>query len=244
MWRLANTSNVSTSRGRNPTFRTTDRRSNCYRVILVLMCVLTLPCIYLLSDEPNRIGEPLVRILEQRFQRVDIVHPQTLTGLIVLTGGQMRLSEAGRLARCYAHLKIVISGARGMPSVLTDFGEGIERSRIVLETRSRNTYENALYSAELIRPKLGEHWLLVTGASHMPRAIGAFRAVGLEVEPWPVYDLTSYDAQLAKVAFHEWSGLFVYWLMGRTSVLFPGPILKADMEAAAAVSSSAPPRVP
>jgi uncharacterized SAM-binding protein YcdF (DUF218 family) len=55
----------------------------------------------------------------------------------------------------------------------------------------------------------------------MPRAIGSFRKVGLEVEPWPVYDLTIPDSPQTNVALHEWLGLFAYWTLNRTSALFP-----------------------
>src|SRR5580704_17111528 len=118
-----------------------------------------------------------------------------------------RLAEAGRLARENPRLPIVISGAKGMSRVVAELGGGIDSSRVLVETRSNNTYENALYSAEMIKPKQSERWLLVTGASHMPRAIGSFRRAGFEVEPWPVYDLTVSDSGLPN-AFHEWLGLF------------------------------------
>jgi uncharacterized SAM-binding protein YcdF (DUF218 family) len=163
----------------------------------------------------------LVETLEQRFKRADTTTFKGLNGIIVLIGGDERLAEAGRLARENPELRVVISGAKGMPGAVAELGGGIESSRILLETRSSNTYENALYSAEMLRPKRGERWLLVTGASHMPRAIGSFRKAGVEVEPWPVYDLTVSDSPLTNVALHEWLGLFAYWAFDRTSALFP-----------------------
>ena len=63
---------------------------------------------------------------------------------------------------------------------------GIAHDRILLEDRSRNTIENALYSKQIAQPKPGERWLLVTSAYHLPRAIGVFRKVGFAVEPCPV----------------------------------------------------------
>ena len=39
---------------------------------------------------------------------------------------------------------------------------------------------------ELVEPKPGERWLLVTSAFHMPRSIGAFRNAGFDVEAYPV----------------------------------------------------------
>ena len=49
---------------------------------------------------------------------------------------------------------------------------GIPRARVMLETRSRNTAENAAYAKELINPKPGERWLLVTSARTCPAPSG------------------------------------------------------------------------
>jgi uncharacterized SAM-binding protein YcdF (DUF218 family) len=177
--------------------------------------------VHLLSRHANSIGSLLVRPLEQRFQRADATDFERLSGIIVLIGGDKRLAEAGRLARENPKLPIVISGAKGMSEVVAELGRGIDSSRVLVETLSNNTYENALYSAQMIKPKQSERWLLVTGASHMPRAIGSFRRAGLEVEPWPVYDLTDSGSPVINVALHEWLGLFAYWAFGRTSALLP-----------------------
>ncbi len=40
-----------------------------------------------------------------------------LTGIVVLTGGDERLAEAGRLAPFYPRLKLVIGGADGLPAL-------------------------------------------------------------------------------------------------------------------------------
>ncbi len=109
------------------------------------------------------------------------------------------------------------------------------RARVVLERRSRNTAENAAFSKDIARPKLGERWLLVTSAVHMPRAIGCFRRAGFAVEAYPVDWRTgasvaftpsrSFAAGLQRTDFaaHEWLGLLAYWASGRTSELLPGP---------------------
>src|SRR5438045_126106 len=55
---------------------------------------------------------------------------------------------------------------------------GIAPERIVIEDRSRNSYENAVFTRDLVQPKAGDRWLLVTSAYHMPRSIGLFRKVG------------------------------------------------------------------
>ncbi|MBV9969593.1 MAG: YdcF family protein, partial [Xanthobacteraceae bacterium] len=114
---------------------------------------------------------------------------------------------------------------------------GVPPGRIMLESRSRNTAENAVYSKALAAPKPGERWLLVTSAMHMPRAIGAFREAGFPVEAYPVdyktngwQDLSGVIGSLSSglrqtdTALHEWIGLVAYRLTGKSSALFPGPL--------------------
>ncbi len=118
--------------------------------------------------------------------------------------------------------------------LLEDFGTA--RSRIVIESESRTTAENATFTRKLISPKPGERWLLVTSAFHMPRSIGAFRKAGFDVEAYPVdwrtrgwsdgltlFTMLSAGLARTDVAVHEWVGLIAYWATGRTSELFPGP---------------------
>jgi uncharacterized SAM-binding protein YcdF (DUF218 family) len=104
-----------------------------------------------------------------------------------------------------------------------------------MEESSADTCENAEESRLAARPAAGEQWLLVTSASHMPRAVACFRAVGYPVTPYPVDYRTrgvgSLRAQSSiaeglravDLAAHEWLGLLGYRLLGRTSELFPSP---------------------
>src|SRR5262249_62298439 len=113
---------------------------------------------------------------------------------------------------------------------------GLAAGRVAVEDRSRNTFENALFTKQIAAPKAGERWLLVTSAYHLPRAMGMFRIVGFPVEPYPVdwrtrgvEDAWRPFPTLAEVllrtntAVHEWAGLVVYCLGARSSELFPGP---------------------
>jgi uncharacterized SAM-binding protein YcdF (DUF218 family) len=113
---------------------------------------------------------------------------------------------------------------------------GLPPERVLLEDRSRNTDENALFSRDLIKPKPGERWLLVTSAYHMPRSIGIFRRAGFAVEPYPVdwrtrgtadwtraFDRMSEGLRRTDLATREWVGLLAYWATGRSAELFPGP---------------------
>jgi uncharacterized SAM-binding protein YcdF (DUF218 family) len=149
--------------------------------------------------------------------------------------------------RRYPNARILFSGGSGALiddadaeasfAVLLLESFGIARNRITLEDRSRNTVENAVFSKAIVQPKSGERWLLVTSAYHMPRAIGVFRKAGFPVEPYPV-DLRRPPAEgglrpfativnglwRTDTAVHEWVGLAVYWLTGRSSELFPVPL--------------------
>jgi len=113
---------------------------------------------------------------------------------------------------------------------------GVDPARLILENRSRNTYENALFARELASPQPGETWLLVTSAFHMPRSVGLFRAVGFDVVPWPVDYRTSGvegiglfrdnpadSLQTATMAVREWIGLVAYRAAGRIDQILPGP---------------------
>ena len=63
---------------------------------------------------------------------------------------------------------------------------GIPASQVVVEAASRNTRENAIESSRIAAARGWRTVLLVTSAAHMPRAMGCFRAVGLEPDALPV----------------------------------------------------------
>lgn len=73
------------------------------------------------------------------------------------------------------------SEAEAMRTFLSDLSVAPES--ILLEERSRNTRENALYTAEIMQEHGLETILLVTSALHMPRALAAFQALGLDAVP-------------------------------------------------------------
>jgi uncharacterized SAM-binding protein YcdF (DUF218 family) len=167
-------------------------------------------------------------------------------GSIELDSSAERIVAMLQLARRFPKARIVFSGGSGnlidssVPEapvagrLLEEFG--IARDRITLESRSRTTDENATFTRDMIAPKPGEVWLLVTSAFHMPRSIGVFRAAGFDVEAYPVdwrtrgwvdaatpFDKLSAGLARADVAIHEWTGLVAYWLKGKSSELFPKP---------------------
>lgn len=113
---------------------------------------------------------------------------------------------------------------------------GMPLERMVFENSSRNTFENAILTKEMLKPKPGEKWLLLTSAWHMPRSIGVFRQAGFDVVPYSTEYRTFGDyrdyvpsgealnsLELVQIAVHEWLGLSVYGATNKTSALFPNP---------------------
>ena len=164
----------------------------------------------------------------------------------VVTSAPDRMITAAALARRYPNARLVYTG--GSARLLSNDAKeadyaaeifeslGIAKSRLIMERLSRNTAENAAFTKDLVKPKDGERWLLVTSAFHMPRSVGLFRKVGFAVEPYPVdwrigepEDLLLFTnvagEGLARTdtAVREWLGLFVYRLTGRIDELLPGP---------------------
>jgi len=165
---------------------------------------------------------------------------------VALNEAAERMTAMAELARRYPQARIVFSGGSGR-LILDGVSEaslaarlfesfGIAKERITLEDKSRDTLENARFTRELVQPKPGERWLLVTSAHHMPRSIALFRAEGFPVEAYPVdyrtrgaIDLLRFFSTVGDglrrtdTAAREWVGLLVYWLTGRTAELFPRP---------------------
>jgi uncharacterized SAM-binding protein YcdF (DUF218 family) len=167
-------------------------------------------------------------------------------GTIALDEGAARFVATVELARRYPNARIIMSGGSGsliyddLPEAGVAVREfealGIAHDRITAEEQSRNTIENAVFSRLIANPQPGERWILVTSAFQMPRAMGAFRAAGFPIEAYPVdfrtrgpqdafrpSEVLSRGLRRTDTAVHEWVGLVVYWLTGRTTALFPGP---------------------
>ncbi len=218
-------------------------------------------------------GRILIAPLEDRFPPPSADAPPPY-GIIILGGaikgaesdarGQAvfdegeRVVEAALLAKRYPGARIVFTGGAGSLMASGDDHEadqakallialGVDPARVTLEKRSRNTDENARFTAGLLRPRPDQRWWLVTSAFHMPRSMGLFERAGFEVTPYPVGFRTlgpgrpvlwSLDAaenvRTFEIAAKEWVGLAIYWATGRIDRLFPGP-----QDAAAPVATGA-----
>ena len=166
-------------------------------------------------------------------------------GIPSLNAAAERLTAFVMLAREHPEARLVFTGgpmpdrpdgppeAEGVSVLLAQLG--VAPGRVVFESLSRTTWENAVLSHALVQPKPGEHWLMVTSADHMPRAIGTFRRLGWDLEAYPVgYKSFLHPndraargfgerLDLLDLAVHEWIGLAYYRLRDRSVSLFPAP---------------------
>ena len=204
------------------------------------------------------VGAWLIAPLEDRFPQPTL--PDKVDGIVVLGGAleervtaargrphlnryAERMTEFVRLARLYPEARLVFTGGTaalfGAPMTEAEVARllladlGVDLTRVVFESQSRNTWENARFAREMVQPKTGETWLMVTSAFHMPRAMLCFRAVGWDVVPVPVDYFTTgqpdagigfnLDDNLSLLgqAVHEWVGLAAYRILGRTGSLMP-----------------------
>ena len=213
-----------------------------------------------LSLTVTPLPEWLMRSLEDRFPPTPY-DVSELAGAVVLGGATgdealaaardtyllrdsaERLTAAAGLRRRHPDLVIVVSGfsAAVRHEGLSE-GEmtrrlmaelGVAPDSFRYEERSRTTHENARYTAEAFGRD--GRWLLVTSAFHMPRAVAAFRAQGIDVVPYPVdWRAPEVDwrrwirsgsdrLSWARFALKEWVGLAAYRVLGRTDTLLPAP---------------------
>ncbi len=235
-----------------------------WRVIASQLIVSGVVLLLLFGFSP--LGNLLLLPLSERFpswQETGHDNGRAPDGIIVLGGainpelsaargapeinsGAERMTAAVELARRFPSARIVLTGGNNslinpvsteaMAGAIFLKKLGVAHDRILLEDKARTTAENAVFTRDLLKPKPGEHWLLVTSAMHMPRAIGAFRAAGFEVTPYPVdwrtrgwrdasvpFDTLSGGLSRTDTAVHEWIGLIGYRLSGRSNEFLPGP---------------------
>jgi uncharacterized SAM-binding protein YcdF (DUF218 family) len=104
-----------------------------------------------------------------------------------------RALEAARVFRLVGAEWVISSGGRSDPDDPNEASGitlrdamvtlGIPAARLVVETESRNTHDEAVNIAPMLRNLDVEHVVLVTSGTHMRRSLGAFRAQGIRAIP-------------------------------------------------------------
>jgi uncharacterized SAM-binding protein YcdF (DUF218 family) len=155
--------------------------------------------------------------------------------------GQDTLYRCLRAAEVYRQGKpcpVVVSGGQADPhfpgltmaAAMRDFlcRQGVAESDLIVEGRSRTTYENAVECCRLLDRRGIHKVVLVTDAVHLGRAADCFRKRGADVVPCGCrYRATRIDWSLrtflpdpdaadgCQEAWHEWLGVAWYRLRGR-----------------------------
>jgi uncharacterized SAM-binding protein YcdF (DUF218 family) len=147
-----------------------------------------------------------------------------------------RVVEASRVFKLTDPEWIVSSGAasvRDHPPIPTSVVMrdalvqlGVPSSRILLDSSSFDTHEEAVMIAPMLRARNIQQIILVTSAVHMPRSVGAFRALGMETTPAIAPDPGAFQGwtetylpsrrglKMSSQLAHEVVGLPYYWIRG------------------------------
>lgn len=133
---------------------------------------------------------------------------------ILISGGSGRIFQDEKEAQILANYLIKIN---------------VDSSDLILEQRSRNTYENALYSKQIIDSlQLKDNVLISTSAMHMRRSLACFRKLNVNTIPFSVDEdvVDEPNAWFSKLIpsadvlskwyrlIHEWVGINIYKLKG------------------------------
>lgn len=161
------------------------------------------------------------------------------TNRVVYGNSVDRLLQAIDLYKKGKIKKILLSGGSGYIS-FPEWRESIylaavlqqsciPDSAVIIEKESRNTRENAVETAKILKGgKFGQRFLLITSGTHMIRSLACFKKAGITLDPYAVDgrggpgiyaldklikpdsdNLTDWDAML-----HEWMGMLTYKIAG------------------------------
>ena len=122
------------------------------------------------SDEPPRIIPDMSERGDRLLYGVKL-YKDGAAPYILLTGGRIEWYGGNS------------SEAEDMATVMEVMG--VPRDALLLESRSLNTYENAVYTKEILDRRNIKKIILVTSAAHMPRSLAIFKKQGIDAIPAP-----------------------------------------------------------
>lgn len=206
------------------------------------LAVALLGSLLLLAQSLPLVSGALIATLEERAGPV-ITDPEGAQAIVLLAGGLhrdaseyggdtvnerslVRLRYAAVLARRFG-LPVMVSGGVPIEGRLAEadaMSDVLERELGVpvrwREVRSRDTADNALFSAQILQADGVRRIVLVTEAFHMPRARKLFEHAGLQVVSAPTGFKGGRDGpkafdflpqakamQISYFALHEWLGI-------------------------------------
>jgi len=169
------------------------------RALAVLLCALGLAALWVLATPIA--ADSLVRWAE-RYPALDPAQVGDAQAIVILAGGVRvdapeygtsapgatsleRLVYGARLAR-QTQLPVLISGSHFEAASMSDFlHQDLGVSARWVENRSRDTHQNAQFSAAILA-RAGVHKVvLVTSAAHMARSVVEFNQAGIDTVPAP-----------------------------------------------------------
>ena len=155
---------------------------------------------------------------------------------IFLNGGAERVTKALEIYKKNPRLLILFSGASNKIKPIgwseSDMAkkffleQGVRSENLIFENKSRNTFENIIYSNDIIKNNKGT-WGLITSAYHIPRSYFAFKKQGLVLEPisvdyrtgtssifWINFDIRK-GLENWRLLFREIAGVSYYKITGK-----------------------------
>ncbi|HUL18863.1 MAG TPA: YdcF family protein [Steroidobacteraceae bacterium] len=200
----------------------------------VALLALGLGSLWLLATPV--IADALWRVAE-REPVLDLGHAADAQAIVILAGGSVRAAApeyAGEAAPGGELLERLTYGAylahrTGLPVLVSGTAAEAQAMQASLvrdlgvtprwiENHSRDTFENAQYSAALLRAQGVTRILLVTDAVHEHRAAAEFAAAGLAVRPAPTGLWVPYPSRPGRYVPHidalRRSTLALYELLG------------------------------
>jgi uncharacterized SAM-binding protein YcdF (DUF218 family) len=157
---------------------------------------------------------------------------------VVTRESGLRALEAARVYQLLDRPWVIVSGGvvdalgRGRPeaAVIAEalVKLGVPQDRIVIETTSANTHDQANYIPPLLRDRNVDRFALVTSQQHMRRALRVFQVVGLTPVPsvpevfanppswrsWFYYLPSSTALDVSQALMYDLFGMGYYWLRG------------------------------
>ena len=155
---------------------------------------------------------------------------------VLLNSSAERLTKALEIYKKNPRLLILFSGASNKIKPIgwseSDMAkkffleQGVRSENLIFENKSRNTFENIIYSKDIIKNNKGT-WGFVTSAYHIPRSYFAFKKQGLVLEPisvdyrtgitsifWINFDIKK-GLENWNIILHEVVGISYYKITGK-----------------------------
>lgn len=213
-----------------------------WRKAALIVTITALGLYFILASGP--VSQYLMSSLEYRYPAFPEQPPAIdIDSIVILTGdaeiqqqvplssylnasSAFRVLEALRLYQMYPQARIIISGNNEVPDILQQMlqAAGISHSAIRLDRHAHNTYQSAV---NLLSMVYKQHFILVTSAGHMPRAMAVFQAQGLEPVAAPTQFISRQNIFAAQyspsprhlmttdLAIHEYLAMAWYRLTGK-----------------------------